>query len=70
MSACGEKCPFTHLPDDKLYEIKSACENDGKFLESSGFRSASKTALSPTYRPSWDPEKPAIFNLNHSLYLS
>ena len=34
MSACGEKCPFTHLPDDKLYEIKSVCENDEEFLES------------------------------------
>jgi hypothetical protein len=34
MSACGEKCPFTHLTDDKLYEIKSACESDEEFLES------------------------------------
>ncbi len=34
MSACGEKCPFTHLPDTKLLEIKVGSENEKEFLTS------------------------------------
>ncbi|CAB1077565.1 hypothetical protein D1AOALGA4SA_5351 [Olavius algarvensis Delta 1 endosymbiont] len=33
MGACGEKCPFTHLSDDKLIEIKNASENEDEFLK-------------------------------------
>lgn len=34
MGACGEKCSFTHLPDDKLLEIKKESQNEKVFLES------------------------------------
>jgi len=32
LGACGEKCPFTHLTDAKLLEIKNASDNDTEFL--------------------------------------
>lgn len=32
LGACGEKCPFTHLTDEKLLEIKSNSANDTDFL--------------------------------------
>jgi hypothetical protein len=34
MGACGEKCPFTHLPDTKLLEIKAESKNEKEFLTS------------------------------------
>jgi hypothetical protein len=34
MEACGEKCPFTHLPDDRLQEIKNNSTREEEFLES------------------------------------
>ena len=34
MGACGEKCPFTHLPDRKLLEIKTESKNEKEFLKS------------------------------------
>ncbi|HZK83704.1 MAG TPA: DUF6144 family protein [Desulfosporosinus sp.] len=33
MEACGEKCPFTHLTDEKLLDIKKESENEFDFLE-------------------------------------
>ncbi|WP_091708139.1 DUF6144 family protein [Methanolobus vulcani] len=33
MEACGEECPFTHLQDDKLLEIKNSSENESDLLE-------------------------------------
>ena len=33
MGACGEKCPFTHLPDDKLIVLKNASEKEDEFLK-------------------------------------
>ena len=33
LGACGEKCPFTHLPDDKLLNIKSESKDENEFLE-------------------------------------
>ncbi len=33
MGACGEKCPFTHLTDDKLLEIKKESQSETVFLE-------------------------------------
>lgn len=33
LGACGEKCPFTHLPDDKLLKIKSDSKDENEFLE-------------------------------------
>lgn len=32
MGACGEKCPFTHLPDEKLLEFKRKSKNETEFL--------------------------------------
>jgi predicted ArsR family transcriptional regulator len=34
MAACGEKCPFTHLPDQTLLEIKETSETEEVFLDS------------------------------------
>ena len=34
MGACGEKCPFTHLPDTKLAEIKAESKSEQEFLTS------------------------------------
>lgn len=34
MAFCGETCPFTHLPDDKLKEIKRNSPSEEAFLES------------------------------------
>lgn len=33
MEACGEMCPFTHLPDQKLNEIKMNSQSEEEFLE-------------------------------------
>jgi hypothetical protein len=33
MGACGEKCPFTHLSEGKLIEIKNASKNENEFLK-------------------------------------
>lgn len=33
MEACGEKCPFTHLTDTKLLEIKRNSKDRREFLE-------------------------------------
>jgi len=33
MEACGEKCPFTHLPDEKLLEIKKNSTDEGQFIK-------------------------------------
>ncbi|MBP1910205.1 DUF6144 family protein [Methanolobus bombayensis] len=33
MQTCGEDCPFTHLKDDKLLEIKNSSEDEFDFLE-------------------------------------
>lgn len=33
MEACGQKCPFTHLTDEKLLDIKKESENESDFLE-------------------------------------
>lgn len=33
MESCGEKCPFTHLPDDKLNKIKENSQSEEEFLE-------------------------------------
>lgn len=33
LGGCGEKCPFTHLPDEKLLEIKKNSRNDLDFLD-------------------------------------
>ncbi len=33
LGACGEKCPFTHLPDDKLVKIKNESKDENEFLE-------------------------------------
>jgi len=33
MGACGEKCPFTHLSEGKLIEIKNASKNEDEFLK-------------------------------------
>jgi len=32
LGACGEKCPFTHLTDEKLLEIKQRSTDDIDFL--------------------------------------
>jgi len=32
MQACGEKCPFTHLPDDRLLGIKNSAGSEHDFL--------------------------------------
>jgi hypothetical protein len=32
LGGCGEKCPFTHLKDEKLLEIKKGSTNDIEFL--------------------------------------
>jgi hypothetical protein len=32
LGACGEKCPFTHLTDEKLLKIKHNSSNDIDFL--------------------------------------
>ena len=32
LGACGEKCPFTHLTDEKLLEIKQGSSGDIDFL--------------------------------------
>jgi hypothetical protein len=32
LGACGEKCPFTHLTDEKLLEIKNDSTDDIEFL--------------------------------------
>jgi len=34
LGGCGAKCPFTHLPDEKLLEIKKNSRNDLDFLDS------------------------------------
>lgn len=33
MEACGEKCPFTHLPDERLLDIKKVSKDEFDFLE-------------------------------------
>lgn len=33
LGACGAKCSFTHLPDEKLLAIKAASKNKIEFLE-------------------------------------
>jgi len=33
MESCGETCPFTHLPDDKIKEIKMNSQSKEEFLE-------------------------------------
>ncbi len=33
MEACGEKCPFTHLTDQKLLDIKKESKDEYDFLE-------------------------------------
>jgi predicted hydrocarbon binding protein len=33
MEACGEKCPFTHLPDEKLLKIKNESSNSLDFID-------------------------------------
>jgi hypothetical protein len=33
MESCGEKCPFTHLPDEKLRQIKRYSRDEEEFLE-------------------------------------
>ncbi|SFG35993.1 hypothetical protein SAMN05660649_01409 [Desulfotomaculum arcticum] len=33
MESCGEKCPFTHLPDAKLNKIKENSQSEEEFLE-------------------------------------
>lgn len=33
LGACGEKCPFTHLTDDKLLEIRQNSSDDIGFLD-------------------------------------
>lgn len=33
MEACGEECPFTHLTDEKLLEIKKESKDETDFLE-------------------------------------
>lgn len=32
LRACGEKCPFTHLSDERLMEIKASSKTDTDFL--------------------------------------
>ena len=32
LGGCGQKCPFTHLTDEKLLEIKENSANDIEFL--------------------------------------
>ena len=32
LRACGEKCPFTHLKDERLLEIKASSTSDIDFL--------------------------------------
>ncbi|NIP26674.1 MAG: hypothetical protein GWN55_06520 [Phycisphaerae bacterium] len=32
MAACGEKCPFTHLTDSRLMEIRNKSESEREFL--------------------------------------
>lgn len=34
MEACGEKCPFSHLSDEKLIELKNSSDTDSDFLDS------------------------------------
>ena len=34
MEACGKKCPFSHLSDEKLIELKNSSETDSDFLDS------------------------------------
>lgn len=33
MGACGKTCPFTHLSDEKLLELKNNSKDDKEFLE-------------------------------------
>ncbi|PKM90054.1 MAG: hypothetical protein CVU87_03425 [Firmicutes bacterium HGW-Firmicutes-12] len=33
MEACGEGCPFTHLTDDKLLDIKNESKDESDFIE-------------------------------------
>ena len=33
MESCGEICPFTHLPDNKLIEIKNNSQSEEEFLK-------------------------------------
>ena len=33
MAGCGEKCPFTHLSDDRLRAIKDASKTEADFLD-------------------------------------
>ncbi|MDW7733325.1 MAG: DUF6144 family protein [Methanolobus sp.] len=33
MEACGEECPFTHLTDEKLLDIRKGSEDESDFLE-------------------------------------
>jgi hypothetical protein len=33
MEACGEKCPYTHLTDDRLLEIKNSAGDEDEFLK-------------------------------------
>ncbi len=33
LGACGAKCPFTHLPDEKLLVIKATSKNKIEFLK-------------------------------------
>ena len=34
LGACGEKCPFSHLPDHKVVDLKNNSENESDFLDS------------------------------------
>jgi len=33
MEACGEKCPFTHLTDKRLLDIKKDSKDEMDFIE-------------------------------------
>lgn len=33
MEACGEKCPFTHLTDERLLDIKKDSKDEMEFIE-------------------------------------
>jgi regulator of sirC expression with transglutaminase-like and TPR domain len=32
LAACGERCPFTHLPDERLLELRERAEDEQDFL--------------------------------------
>lgn len=33
METCGKVCPFTHLPDDRLMELRLNCRGEEEFLD-------------------------------------